>query len=103
MGRDQFSPASVLTITPTNSEFGVGTNPARREPQKTSTSVPFGSTAIWLPRVPRSPSAIGVGLDQVAPPSVVREKIGTPWESNEGRSIGRLGRPPGELNRSHTA
>src|SRR4051812_4901221 len=103
IGGDQFSPASVLTIAPTNSEFGNGTSPACLTPKKTSTSVPFGSTAIWLPMVARSPSAIAVGVDQVAPPSVLREKSGTPWESSDGRSIGSLGRPSGELTRSHTA
>jgi hypothetical protein len=73
-------------------------------PKKTSTRVPSGSTAIWLPMVERSPSVITAGVDQVAPPSVVREKSGAAREtSKEGRSRGRRGMPPGALTRSHTA
>ena len=39
-------------------------------------SVPSGPTAIWLPWKYAFDWRIGTGVDQVAPPSVVREIIG---------------------------
>ena len=78
MTGDQCRPASVETMAPMKSWLGDGWRPDPRPVQKTSTSVPFGSTAIWLPSVNTFALLIAAGADQVAPPSVVREKIGCP-------------------------
>src|SRR3954451_15138241 len=64
---DQCWPASVDTIAPMKFWFGEGCTPEPRPLQKTSTSVPLGSTAIWLPRVNTFALLIATGVYQAAP------------------------------------
>src|SRR5437867_1698087 len=80
MTLDHVSPASVERMTASSIGFGDGCTPDPLNASNTSTSVPSGSTAIWLPIVKRF-APVGLmarGADHVAPPSVVREKNGSP-------------------------
>src|SRR5215469_18153365 len=69
-----------------------------------STSVPLGSTTIWLPTVKTSLFWLERlrGASQLAPPLVVRVKKISPRIATGGRCWG-LAWSPGKRRRSHTA
>src|SRR5207244_1088795 len=77
---DQVVPWSVERITDSWNWFGDDCAPDPLRSSKMSTSVPSGSTTIWLPTVnsfwfrPR----MSRGASQVWPPFVVREKVMSP-------------------------
>src|SRR5581483_1627138 len=104
IGSLQVLPWSVERITACTNWFGDGCTPEPRARLKTSTSVPSGSTAIWLPIVNRLALRLRMsrGVDQVAPASVVRDSIGSPRNANECSAL-KSAFSPGLRLRSQTA